>query len=244
MTVPNFESGPPTGTFPAGSPVVPPPGAPPRRRGPKVAIWIGAILTALGTIAFVAGFVVMGAELFETVDEGVDPVGSLDLTVPVPGEGRVILQPDRYQLVALGPTLTGVYGSISDAGGQDVHRLPFADPRVTVTGPDGEEVPLEPPTIERVSSTPGLDSVGLSEFTVRESGEYTVVVGGESGPVTQVGVGEAESIWEEAAGFLVSAAIVTVGALLGSLGFVVLVGGIIWWAATRSAGRATPAAPI
>lgn len=248
MTLPNLESGPPTGGYP---PSPPPPGmgapgtgAPPRRRGPKVVIWIGAILTTLGTIAFVAGFVVMGAELFETVEEGVDPVSELDLTVAVPGEGTVILDPDRYQLVALGPTLTSVSGRFSDAGGRDVDRLPFPDPPITVTGPDGVDVVLEPPTIDRLSSTPGLDSVALSEFTVRESGEYTIVVAGESGPVTQVGVGEAESLWDEAAGFVLSAVIVTVGVLVGTVGFLVLIGGIVWWAVARNAGRAAPTVRI
>ena len=109
MTVPNFASGPPPGALPTPgpTPASPTPStAGSTGRGPKITIWIGAVLTALGTIAFVAGFVVMGAELFDTVEEGMDPVSELDLTVPVPGEGTVDLEADRYQLVALGPTLT------------------------------------------------------------------------------------------------------------------------------------------
>jgi hypothetical protein len=202
-----------------------------------VVIWIGAVMTALGSIAFIVGFVVMGAELFETVDEGLDPASDLALVVDVPGEGTVDLEPDRYEVVALGPSLTSVSGRTSDAGGMDVDRLPFAEPRVTVTGPDGEEVGLEAPSIDRLTHAPGLDVVGLREFTARQSGTYTIEVGGESGPVTQVGVGEAESLWEGARGFVASAVIITIGALLGTLGFLVLVGGIVWWAVARGSGR-------
>jgi hypothetical protein len=216
----------------------------PRRRGPKILIVIGGVMTAIGIIAFIVGFAIMGAELFETVDEGLDPTKELDLTVDVPGEGTVQLEPDRYQLVALGPTLTSVSGSTSDAGGQDVHRLPFADPPITVTAPDGTEVVLEPPALERLSRAPGLDSVGLSEFTASQSGTYTIEVGGETGPVTQVGVGEAESIWEEAAGFVVSAVVITAGALLATLGFLLLVGGIIWMVVSRNAPGVGPTVRI
>jgi hypothetical protein len=187
----------------------------------------------------------MGAKMFDAFDEGLDPASKLDLTVDVPGEGSVVLEPDRYQLVALGPTLTGVTGRSSDAGGMTVHRLPFPDPAATVTGPDGEEVVLEPPSIDRLSHTPGLDSVGLWEFTVREAGEYTLVVGGESGAVTEVGIGEADSLWDSAKGWVAAAVIITIGGVLASFGVMLLVGGFIWWAVARSTTRTVlpPPAP-
>lgn len=239
-----------TQPYGAVRPPPPPPSVPPNplspgtapievrtRRGPKVLIIIGGALTAIGAIAFVVGFVVIGATLFETVDEGLDPTSKLDLTVDLPGEGTVRLEPDRYQVVAVGPTLTTVSGRMSDAGGQDVDRLPFADPDVTVTGPDGQELALEPPDIERLSHAPGLDTVGLSEFTVTTAGDYTITVTGEPGPVTQVGIGEAKSLWEEAQGWVAGMLITFAGAGLGSIGFMLLLAGIIWWLIARSSTR-------
>jgi hypothetical protein len=160
--------------------------------------------------------VVLGAKLFDTVDEGLDPESKLDLTVEVPGDGSVDLEPDRYQVVALGPTLTQTSGSHSDAGGLDVERLPFAEPDITVTG--------------------RLDSVGLSEFTVSEAGEYTLEVDGEGDQVTKVGIGEAKGLWEEASGWVASAVVITGGALLASLGIMLLTGWIIRKVTTNTAG--------
>jgi hypothetical protein len=234
MTVPDYSSGPPA--LPSSTP---------RSnvgRAPKAMVWIGGVMTVVGIGAFILGFVVMGAKMFETFDEGLDPASALDLTVDVPGEGRVFLEPDRYQVVALGPRLTGVSGMHSDAGGQTVHRLPFPDPAATVTGPDGQEVAFSSPGIERLVHAPGLDSVGLWEFTVPEAGEYTLEVGGESGAVTAVGIGEAEGLWDEAKGWVAAAIISSVGGLLAALGTMLLVVGIVWWVVARST-RAAPAAP-
>jgi hypothetical protein len=203
-----------------------------------VLIWVGALMTALGTVLFVIGFVVVGAKAFDTFDEGLDPESKLDLTVEVPGEGSVRLEPDRYQLVALGPTLTRTSGRQSDAGGLRVDRLPFAEPTMTVTDPDGKEVALEPPSIDRLANAPGLDSVGLSEFTVTTAGEYTLEVEGEPDAVTKVGVGEAKGLWEEASGWVAGAIVIAVGALLVTVGIMVLVAGFIWWVFSRTAARA------
>lgn len=180
-----------------------------------------------------AGFVLMGAKMFDTFQEGMDPESHLDLTVELPGEGRVQLEPGRYEVVALGPTLTAVSGMHSDAGGQDVDRLPFRDPDVTVTGPDGEPVTLEPVGVEHLSHTPGLDVVSFREFTVTTEGDYTLVVTGEPGPVTKVGVGEAVDLWDEAKGWVLSAVVSSVGGLLMTFGILALLGGVVWWVVGR-----------
>lgn len=216
----------------------PPPAAPIRRRGPRRMAVLGIILSVVGWGAFVVGFVLMALNMFETVKEGLDPERKLELSVAVPGEGSVDLEPGRYQVVALGDTLTSVSGRSSDAGGLNVHRLPFAEPPVTVTAPDGSAVTLEAPTADRLSHAPGLDAVGIREFDVTTAGSYTLSVAGEAGAVSKVGIGEAESMWEAASSWITSSAVIAIGGILGGIGMTVLIMGVVWSAMSRATAGA------
>lgn len=205
------------------------------RRGPRRLMTVGIVMSVLGWGAFIVGFVLLGMNMFETVESGLDPEGELAVSVGVPGEGSVTLDPGRYQVVALGNALTTVSGMSSDAGGLDVNRTPFVEPAVSVLAPNGEPIALEQPTVERVTHTPGLDAVGIREFEATTSGTYVVRVAGQPGAVTKVGIGDADSIWESAKPFLTASAIIAGGGVAGGLGVTVLIIGIVW----RAIGRAT-----
>jgi len=199
----------------------------PARRKSRVLIRVGIAMLIAGVLAFVGGFVLMGVNAFDTVRDGIDPERELDLSLGVPGEGTVDLDAGRYQIVALGDTLVSVSGRSSDAGGYTVTRLPFAEPPVTVTGPDGSVIALEAPGHDRLSSAPGLDAVGMSEFTAPADGSYRVTVGGESAAVTKIGVDEADSLWESAEPWIRSSVVTAIGGMLMTVGALVLVGGIL-----------------
>jgi hypothetical protein len=198
-----------------------------------VVIVVGVLMTVLGWGAFVGGFVFTGFKVFDEVEAGIDPAGELDVVVDVPGEGTVELEAgERYQVVALGTGLTSVSGNSSDAGGLDVSRTAFAEPAVTVTGPDGEEVRLEQPGHDDLVSGP-TDAVGIKELTAPLDGTYTLTVSGDGGAVSQVGIGEAEGLFEDVADYVVASIVIAVGGVVGSIGIVVLVGGFVWYALAR-----------
>lgn len=199
----------------------------PARRKGRGLVRLGIVALVLGVVAFIGGFVLMGVNAFESVKDGIDPAADLDLSVQVPGEGAVELGAGRYQVVALGDTLISVSGRSSDAGGHTLTRLPFAEPAVTVTGADGTVAPLEAPSHERLSSTPGLDAVGISEFTAPSDGMYTVVVSGEPAAVSMIGIDEADSLWDSARPWITSSAVIAIGGVLMTVGALALVGGIV-----------------
>jgi hypothetical protein len=231
MTQPIDPPGPVTPPPPSPGPTAPAPvtsTAPVRRRGPKVLTVIGLVATVVGWGGFIAGFVFLGANFLDAFEEGLDPASKLDLRVDVPGEGSVDLEPGRYQVVALGPRLTSISGRSSDAGGYDVNRLPFAEPPFDVRDSEGNGVDLRPPGIDRVTHGPGLDAVGLYEFTVPTAGRYTLDVSGERGAVVALGIGEAKGLWEEAKGWVAASIVIMIGAFLGTIGIFVLIGGIVW----------------
>lgn len=199
---------------------------PARRRG-RVLVRVGIGLLVVGIGAFVGGFVLMGVNVFDTVKDGIDPTEDLNVSVGVPGQGTTELDAGRYQVVALGDTLVSVSGRSSDAGGYTVSPLPFTRPAVTVTGPDGAVLALEQPSHDRLSSAPGLDAVGISEFTAPTDGTYSIAVGGESTAVTMIGIDEADSLWDSAKPWITSSAVTTIGGVLMTVGVLVLVGGIL-----------------
>lgn len=203
------------------------PGAVPARRNGRVLVRLGIGMLVAGLIAFVGGFVLMGMNMFDTVRDGIDPAADLDLSVTVPGAGTVELDAGRYQVVALGDTLIAVSGRSSDAGGYTLTPLPFARPTVTLTGPDGAVLTLEAPSHDRLSSTPGLDAVGISEFTAPTDGTYAVTVSGEPTAVTTIGIDEAGSLWDSAKPWITSSAVTAIGGVLMTIGAMVLVGGIV-----------------
>lgn len=201
---------------------------PPRRKGPRYLIIGGAIAAVIGVLMFVGGFVMLGSNFFGMAKEAADPEGSLQVSVDIPGLTTVDLSPGRYQVVALGPTLVAVSGRSGDAGGHHLERLPFPDPDVTVTAPDGVDVRLEQPSINRLSSLPGHDMVGFAEFTAAQAGQYRLEVRGEPGQVVKVGIDEAESLTEEAAPWLASSVVIVIGGLLTTAGVIAAVGGLVW----------------
>src|SRR5687768_15852834 len=78
----------------------------PARRGRRRVMTLGIVMSVLGWGAFVVGFVLLGLNMFETVQDGLDPQSELAVSVGVPGESAMTLEPGRYQVVALGVALT------------------------------------------------------------------------------------------------------------------------------------------
>ena len=156
----------------------------------------------------------------------------------MPGSEDVALDDETYRVVAFGPRLTHNVPSgpvrSGDAPGATLEALPFPEPRISVTGPDGQRVPLEEAFTDSVSNTDDYDAVVIGEFTATEAGTYTISTERPSRQVTSVGVGTGidleETVDSVIGGGLVLAA--TIGA--GGLGFLLLLGGIIWFAVRGS----------
>lgn len=196
-------------------------------------IVLGGLLSVVGWAAFIGGFVVMGANLFETASDALDLRGSLEGDVAVPGSTEMALDEGRYHVLALGPSLVvGDASSATDPIG-DVERLPFTEPTVTVTGPDGEDMQLTSPGIETLYDTPAIDAVAIAELVVPADGTYVVAADGGAGDVTYVGIGEATDLADEVKESLAVGVVITLGGLAGGFGILLLVGGAIWYAVKR-----------
>jgi hypothetical protein len=204
-------------------------------------IVLGGVLSAVGWAAFVGGFIVMGTNLFEMAGDGLDLRGSLEGDTTVPGSAEIELDEGRYHVLALGPQLTHrVQGGPSGAGdaiGHHVERLPFTEPAVTVTGPDGGSLDLATPGVETLYDTPGIDGVAVAELVVPADGTYVLTgdlgEGAAAGEVTHVGIGEATDLADEIKESLAVGVVITLGGLAGGFGMVLLVGGVIWYAVSR-----------
>ena len=199
---------------------------------------LGVLLMVAGTVGFFVGTYVFGTRLVDSAADAIDLRANLVTEMNVPGSEDVALDQETYRVVAFGPKLTHNVPSgpvrSGDAPGTTLEALPFPQPRVSVTGPDGQPVPLEEAFTDSVSNTDAYDAVVIGEFTVSEAGTYTISTERPSRQVTTVGVGTGidleETVDSVIGGGLVIAA--TIGA--GGLGFLVLLGGIIWFAVRGS----------
>lgn len=215
----------------------PVPAPPPRRRsrGPVVLIVVGALATVAGLVLTVVGGVFIGTELVDTVKDGLDPERDLDLVVEVPGSGEVDLDPGTYDVVVLGDGLTvrvqGGPSSPGDAVGHHLERTAFAVPPLTVSS-GGTELELGEPGLPRLYSGPDGDLVSVYAFEATEEASYTLAVESVAGgQVEKAGIVESSELNlsnEHVRRSLGGTLLLLVGIPLGAVGFLVLIGGVVW----------------
>lgn len=171
-----------------------------KRKGGAITFWIGAVLLVVS----VAVAVVTGVMTFNTVQDAVDQAESIsgDTTLTLQaGDKRTIYQVDQGTEQA----------------------------ECTVTGPDGQQVPLRQGA-EVNASQNNTSYSSVADFTATESGDYQVSC---EGPRTLVGPtldvrGAVGGVFGLAAGIG--------GAFLGLI--IALIGAIIWFVGRGESKRA------
>jgi hypothetical protein len=208
-----------------------------RRRGPLLLMVLGAVLLVAGTSGFVVGSVLLGNRVADSASGLLDLHSKVVLEVQVPGRGEAALETGDYQVVAYGPQLVhrvpgddGASGE-GDRGGLEAQT--FAQPAVTVTGPDGRRLAVENAGSTSLSTNLSLDSAGgavvIAKLSVSEPGRYQVAVRPGDPVVTSIGIRPSPDIGETFGDAIGSGLIVIGGVVAGGLGLLVLVGGIVWY---------------
>ena len=203
---------------------------------------LGGLLLVSGAVAFVIGSVLLGNRVADSASGFLDLRADVLVEVPVPGQDEVELDEDKYQLVAYGERL--VHRVPSHGGGDGIgdrlEAIPFAEPDVTVTGPDGS-VAIEKASSTSLSRNVEGGAVVIGELTVSDPGSYRV--GAEPGgpAVTSIGIRPAPDLGESVGDAIGSGLIVIGGIVSGGLGLLVLVGGIVWLGVS---GRSQPPGPL
>lgn len=212
-----------------------------RRRGPVTLVVLGVLLMLAATVAVVVALAVYGSRAADSVVEAADRRDDLLAQVPVPGTEEVELEAGAdYQVLAFGSRLVAARGGFGE--GDELDPLPFAEPQVAVTAPDGSPVPLSEPFLDLSSTTGDVDSVSIGDLEVTESGTYTIAADGNGRRVRSIGVTPGLDLGDTA-GALASGGLVALGAIVvGGTGFLLLLVGVVWWAA-GNATRTVPTAP-
>jgi len=206
----------------------------PRGTGPLVLVGGGIVLIGVGIWMFVTGLLGTVDTFRDSFETATDVTAGLSAVAAVPGEVSERLEPDRYQVVAIGRGLTSTRINAAGVNEREVYALSFARPEVTVTGPDGT-VALGPPTIDQLVDGPAGDLVAIGEFTVPTGATYTLTATGSDTPVTRVGIDVRPDV-----GALIRESAVDIGKLVfsgfvGFAGVCLLIGGIVWRLARRHA---------
>jgi hypothetical protein len=157
---------------------------------------VAIVLFVGGVVAVVVGMIML---VVAVIDVASDDGARRDSVVEIAllGDEIVDLESGSYVVLALGEGLVGsTYNQVKDR--MDPVRGPFAAPRIVVTGPDGVELELGSPRVETLEDRPGTDAASLVEFTVRDSGMYTITVApaadSTDGPVTSVILRESDGL--------------------------------------------------
>jgi len=208
---------------------------------------LGVVLMIAGGVGFFVGSYVYGTRLVDSATDAINLRANLVTELEVPDSDDVALADERYRVVAFGPRLTHDVpsGPVRTGGqpGTTLEALAFTEPRVTVTGPDGERVPLDDAFIDSVSSTPNYDAVVIAEFTVTEPGTYTISTERASPDVTSVGVGTGIDLEETVDSFIGGGIVIAATVAAGGFGFLLLLGGGIWFAVRGSSSQQPPGPP-
>ncbi len=208
---------------------------------------LGVVLMIAGGVGFFVGSYVYGTRLVDSAADAINLRANLVTELEVPDSDDVTLDDERYRVVAFGPRLThnvptGRVRS-GDQPGTTLEALAFTEPRIKVTGPDGDPVPLDDAFIDSVSSTQNYDAVVIGEFTISEPGTYTISTTRPSRDVTSVGVGTGINIEETVDSFIGGGLVIAATVAAGGLGFLLLLGGGIWFAVRGSSSTQTPPGP-
>ena len=197
-----------------------------RRRGPVLLMVIGALLLVAGASGFVIGSVLFGNRVADSASGFLDLRAKRVLELPVPGRDEVHLETGRYQVVAYGPRLVHRARAAGDDDGLDA--VPFVDPAVTVTGPDGTRLPIEKANSTILSRSPVEGAVVIGKVSVTEPGAYRVIAQQGGPAVTSVGIRPSPDFGKTVGDAIGSGLIVVGGMVAGGLGLLVMVGGIVW----------------
>jgi hypothetical protein len=208
---------------------------PPRRRS-----WLvisGIVLAVLGIVALIVGFALV---IFDVVDTATDSGARRDaiVEIAVPGTATVELDDGSYVAFALGEGLvTARLDQVRDL--VEAVRGNFAEPVITIVGPDGVALVASTPRVETLEDRPGTDAASVAQFRVISPGAHRIEVvsgsPGGGGPVTSVILREADglSAFGISEGFAFGAVLLFVGGSALTLGVVLLVIGLV----RRSLGR-------
>jgi Ca2+/Na+ antiporter len=154
------------------------------------------VLFVGGIVAVVVGMIMLVVAVIDVAsDDGARRDSVVEIALP--GDEMVDLEPGSYVVLALGEGLVGsTYNQVK--GRMDPVRGPFAAPRIVVTSPDGAELELGATRVETLEDRPGTDAASLVEFTVRDSGMYTITAepaaDSTGGPVTSVILRESDGL--------------------------------------------------
>jgi hypothetical protein len=210
--------------FPGQFPTPPPK----RRSGLLVA---GLVLTVVGILALVVGF---GLTIFDVVDRATEGGARRDaiVEVPVPGVATIELDDGSYVAMALGDGLvTARLDQVRDL--VEAVRGNFADPVITIVGPDGVALAATTPSVQTLEDRPGTDTASVAQFRVVTPGQHTIEVAsgspGGGGPVTAVILTEADglSAFGVSEGLAAGVILLFVGGAALTLGVVLVVIGIV-----------------
>ena len=194
---------------------------------PKALFWIGLALLVVGVGIAIGGVVatVRSAPLDVLTMNGEPGSGVLGV-VDAPGAGVVELQPGvEYSFVLVGPK------------GSSPYRL---DGAIAVTGPDGAAVDVVRGSSAGFSIGGGDRSGRVVSAVVPElGGGHAVVVPQAEPSGAQVLVAEVPATSSFAIGLFGGVAGIVLGSLLGTAGFFLLLGGLVW-GMIRSGSQSTP----
>ena len=211
-------------------------------KGPKSLLIIGGIVISIGVISVVLGIVVLGHGVATSTKDESTFRDHFTAEIPTPGRKTVRLEAQGYDLVAIGNDLTDPGRPKPNGGTYPITRADFPHPTVTVTSQSGARVPVEGRRHVLIYSGDAYDLVSLNWIEIETPGTYVIETAGD-GPVTSVGVGDANT-WDED-----SVRTAVGGGVLSILGFativpgvLLLIGGFVWRGVDRNRGRRTPGA--
>lgn len=205
--------------------------APPRQRRRSWSVITGILLTVLGVLALIAGFVLAMLGAFGWVSESSARSNAI-VEVAVPGASTIELDDGSYVAFALGDGLvTSRFDQVRNLS--EAVRGDFADPVVNLIGPDGASLTASTPRVETLEDRPGTDLASVSQFRVTAPGDYRIeVVSGSpagGGPVSSVILRESHGLSALGAseGLAVGVILLMVGGVALTLGVVLLVTGLV-----------------
>jgi len=208
--------------YPAGAgPYGPYPTTPPT---PGRTSLVGPVwLTSIGALLLVVTVVVVvlvARTFLSIVPIGVvsadgSPGSGALASAPAPGTTTVTLEPGFYDLYLIVPD------SVFHAG---------LDGTAELTGPDGTTVEADHVGVNATAGAGAWSAMSVGTFEVTDAGEYTLTVPRATEPAAEVVLVEGHGVGGFFAGVFQTVGGTFLAIVLGTVGFGLLVGGIIWWA--------------
>lgn len=156
------QQGPPMGPPPMGGP--PMYGPPPKKKG--------IILLVLGIIVLIIGIVlsVMAAGGAATAVSGITEIMEGNNTFVAPGEKTMTLEDGVHVIMAV------ENGEVNGQAYNPTDAFPTNSTVFTVTGPNGENVPVELADSQTTTQSGSSSAEAVRQFTVPTDGQYTISI--------------------------------------------------------------------